>query len=106
MTKQISPDRNSTCITQRSRPSVKACRLRHYRSVPGALKARSRCIVASERRSTRFTSSGYQLLSNGFGRRVSAVASTEFDLHFFQVSPHGLFTDAELLCDFPASHPQ
>src|SRR6185369_7135907 len=51
------------------------------------------------------TLSGYQLLSYGLGRRVSAVASPEFYLHFLEVTAHGLFTDAEPLRDVIACHP-
>jgi hypothetical protein len=48
------------------------------------------------------TLSGYQLLSNGLGRRVSAVASPELGLNLLEVAAHGLLTEAEPLGDLPS----
>src|SRR5262245_27493549 len=52
------------------------------------------------------TLSRYELLSNGFGRRMSAVASPEFDLRLLEVAADGLLADAEALGDVVARHSQ
>jgi hypothetical protein len=43
--------------------------------------------------------SGYQLLSDGLGRRVSGVTSPEFDLHFLASCKIRYLPGVQCVCD-------